>query len=494
VSPPDLFPVAPGGHARIREVLRQAGYDGDGIQALAGADLTALGQRAVPVLLHRTRGGSSLETLVRLFTAGAAVPLRAADRALAPASAAQWAAWGLLALDADEARATVQLACHGDLVLATDWGPATPSVGTSSDYVMGFSPSGLTLARMTVRPRSRATLDVGTGCGLQALLAAAHSESVLATDLNPRAVAVARFNAALNGADSVRCVEGDLLAPAAGQVFDIIVSNPPFVVGPPDPHLFMSGGRDLDGLCAELVRGAPRHLAPGGWCQLLANWAAPHGTDWREHLARWFDALDCDAWVIRRERQAADEYAALWIETDADDAAEYAARFDTWMAYYDAHGIDAVDYGLITMRRRGDGAPGRRRYDDVRGRWDEAGGADIVEAFARHDWLASTPDDALLDARLRVSDAARLSRENVAVRGEWVPVSALLRTEGGIDDPGGVDPHGERIVAACDGTTPLRTLLQALADTLGSPFAEVAPDALRAVRHLVDRGVLLPPA
>jgi 16S rRNA G966 N2-methylase RsmD len=378
------------------------------------------------------------------------------------------------------------------VVLAIDWGPSTPSVGTPHDYVMGFSPSTLTLARMTVRQPSRATLDLGTGSGLQAMLAAAHSGRVVATDVNPRAVAMARFNAALNGLNRIECRRGDLFAAAGEERFDLVVSNPPFVVAPPDPHLFMSAGAPLDSVCASIVREAPRHLAPGGWCQLLANWAVVRGEDWRERLARWLDR-GCDAWVIRRERQPADEYAALWIETETDDSAEYAARFDAWMRWYEDHDVEAVDYGLVSLRRRADDEVGRLRCDDLRGPWDAADGRDIAAAFARHEWLDTTNDASLLDARLRVDDAARLSREHLAVRGEWVPVAARLRVEPGLDEPGGIDPHGERIVAACDGTTPLRTLLQGMADTLGQPLAAVGPDALLAVRRLVERGILLPP-
>lgn len=493
---PSLSFDDPGEVARLRGVLRDCGYTPGGIEGLAGADLTVLGQRSVAVLLRRTAGGSPLETLVRLFMAGVVVPRGMLERSVGTARVAHWASWGLLAISADEVRATVQLGCHGELLLATDWGPAVPSTGTLPDHVMGFSPSTLTLARMTVRRPSLHALDVGAGSGLQALLAAAHCEHVVATDLNPRAVRMSRFNAALNELDArVQCVEGDMFAPLAGQRFELVVSNPPFVVAPPGAHMFMSGGDGaLDGVCAGIARSAPQHLVAGGWCQFLANWAVVRGQDWRERLASWFAGSACDVWVIRRERQPVDEYAALWIETDGDDIAEYAAHFDDWMRWYDAHDVEAVDYGLVTMRRRGDDSPGRLRCDDVRGAWDTADGEDVAAAFARHDWLQSTSDAALLDACPRVADAARLSRELVAVRGEWVPVAARLRLDGGIDDPGGIDPHGERIVAACDGHTPLRTLLQDLADTLNAPLDAVAPDALRAVRALVDRGILLPPA
>jgi methylase of polypeptide subunit release factors len=483
---------APAEAPRVADVLRTAGYTSDRIDALIGADLTALGQRGIPVVLHRTNGGTLLETLVRLFTAGAPVP----RNALPPATQEHFTRAGLLTLDADEARATVQLACYGALILATDWGPTTPNVATPKDHVLGFSPSTLTLARMTVRTQSRNTLDLGTGAGLQALLAAAHSDHVVATDLNPRAVAMARFNASLNGITTIDCREGDIFAPIHhAEVFDTIVSNPPFVVGPAEGHLFMSAGRDSDAVCRQLAREAPRHLAPGGWCQFLANWAVQPNQDWRERLQDWFTATGCDAWVIRRGREPADEYAALWIETDRDDPAEYAARFDAWMRWYQERDIEAVDYGLVTMRRR-DGDPqatGRIRCDDVHGDWRSATGADIAAAFARHDWLDSTTDQALLSACLTVSDAARLRHELVAVRGEWVRVGGELRVEPGVEDPGGIDPQGEALVARCDGTTPVGALLDDLAAAVNSPAHEVRLQALAVIRRLVDRGVLLPP-
>jgi len=159
----------PAAAASVRARLDAAGYRGDGIDALAGADLTALGQRAVPVVLRRTRGGTPLDTLVRLFQAGVAVPRAAADDAL-DGDTAHWIAAGLLAREpGGEMRATVQLGCHGDLVVATDWGPATPNVATPPDYVMGFSPSTLTLARLTVRPHGDgATARLRQGYGGQA--------------------------------------------------------------------------------------------------------------------------------------------------------------------------------------------------------------------------------------------------------------------------------------------------------------------------------------
>src|SRR4030081_1038241 len=88
------------------------------------------------------------------------------------------------------------------------------------------------LARLTIRRSIEVALDLGTGCGYQAVLAARHAERVIATDVNPRALAFTSFNALLNGAPNVECRQGDRFAAVEGLTFDLIASNPPFVVSP----------------------------------------------------------------------------------------------------------------------------------------------------------------------------------------------------------------------------------------------------------------------
>ncbi|MEB2315251.1 MAG: peptide chain release factor N(5)-glutamine methyltransferase [Xanthomonadaceae bacterium] len=127
--------------------------------------------------------------------------------------------------------------------------------------------------------------DLGTGSGAIALALASERPlaRVLATDASAAALDVARRNAARNEVGNVAFRRGDWLAPLAGERFDLIASNPPYVaLG--DPHLaqgdlrfepetaLASGADGLDAL-RTLARGAPGHLAPGGWLLL------EHGLD-----------------------------------------------------------------------------------------------------------------------------------------------------------------------------------------------------------------------
>jgi release factor glutamine methyltransferase len=121
----------------------------------------------------------------------------------------------------------------------------------------------------TLPPTAR-VLDLCTGSGFLALTAALRGvQSVTAVDVSRRAVATVRLNARLNGV-RVRALRGTLFAPVAGERFDAIVANPPYVPAPRDAlpkrgrARAWDAGRDgralLDRLCAD----APAHLRPGG--------------------------------------------------------------------------------------------------------------------------------------------------------------------------------------------------------------------------------------
>jgi release factor glutamine methyltransferase len=123
-----------------------------------------------------------------------------------------------------------------------------------------------------------AALDLATGCGAAAL-AIAHERPrchVTATDVSPVAVATARGNAAQLGFDArVDVLQGSWYEPVAGQRFDLIVSNPPYIAGD-DPRVepgvrryepaaaLFSGPTGLEALQA-IVAEAPRHLLSDGW-------------------------------------------------------------------------------------------------------------------------------------------------------------------------------------------------------------------------------------
>jgi SAM-dependent methyltransferase len=475
----------------VRKVLDDAGYDDAGIVAVLGQDeLGALGTRKTGPLLRRTAGDTSLEALIRLFLIGVPVDEAAVRRAVAPTDPTEWVAAGLLEPDAEGYRAAVSLRAYQGLVVGSDFPRRAPGRGLPSDYVMGVSPSSLSLAALTVRRPVGAVLDLGTGCGIQAFLAARHAGRVVAVDANQRAVRLARLNAWMNDLGTVELRLGDLYEPVPGERFGLIVSNPPFIVSPEATHQFLSTSRPGDSLCEELGRAAPQYLSDDGWCQFLCNWIVPDDGAWERRLAGWFEGSGCDVWVMQRSVQAIDEYACEWIETATDEPDEFGAQFDEWMRCYAELGATAIGFGLISMRRRA--GSNWFRADEAPNVIGVEAGADVERLFRLTDFLDDHDDTALLGARLRLPAGSKLTQEVSPVDGRWEVTSSLLRRDGGLSYAGTIDTDGADLLLHFDGRRDLGTLLSEMAEALGLDRAAVLPGWLTTVRRLMEAGLLEP--
>ncbi|MEO5827007.1 MAG: HemK/PrmC family methyltransferase, partial [Luteimonas sp.] len=153
----------------------------------------------------------------------------------------------------------------------------------------------LALARMAP-DRDLRVADLGTGSGAIALALASERPraAVVATDASVAALAVARANAEVLGIANVEFRQGDWLQPLAGERFDLIASNPPYIaLGDPhldsgdlrfEPPLALSSGADGLDAIRVIVRDAPAHLLPGGW--LLLEHGLNQGPQVHELLAQ----------------------------------------------------------------------------------------------------------------------------------------------------------------------------------------------------------------
>ncbi len=157
------------------------------------------------------------------------------------------------------------------------------------DHVLGLGGASLTLARITPRRDVGRALDLGCGAGVQLLHAARHATRVVGTDTNPRALAMTALSAALSGipAEQVDLRDGSLFGPVSDERFDLIVSNPPFVISPSHQFTYRDAGLPGDELSRLVVRGAAAHLAPGGMAAVLGNWLHVSGEEWSERVAEW---------------------------------------------------------------------------------------------------------------------------------------------------------------------------------------------------------------
>jgi release factor glutamine methyltransferase len=119
-------------------------------------------------------------------------------------------------------------------------------------------------------PAGAAVLDMGTGSGVCALAAARHARRVLAVDLSSAAVRCARLNAVLNELeDRVEVRHGDLFAPVERERFDLVLFNPPFLLGAPKDD--RDAAWRSEDAARRFAADLSAHLAPAGAALVLLS-------------------------------------------------------------------------------------------------------------------------------------------------------------------------------------------------------------------------------
>jgi methylase of polypeptide subunit release factors len=481
------------------------------LRATEGRELGLIG----PGLVGPRTDASATTALLRLFVLGAGVTRAQLDQALPRTGTAGCARLGLIEAagnDADDAvRALVDLQPYAtqdaagsvQWWLASDRGELATGRSLRPDHVLGVGGASLTLARATVREPRHRVLDLGTGCGVQALHATRHSAAVVGTDVSPRALRFAAFNAALAGV-AIELREGSLLEPVAGETFDLVVSNPPFVITPRTaggvPRFeYRDGGLAGDDVVRDLVTGVGAVLEPGGVAQLLANWEHRRGQDWRDRVGEWLDAAGVDAegldaWVVQREVLDPAEYAETWLRdggtTSDRDPAAWESGYRAWLDDFEARDVEAVGFGLVVLRKpaQAGARTSLRRLEDVGSPVARPLGEHVASVLRAHDWLTAHDDAALADARLVVAPDVVEDRHHTP--GSADPAMVRLRQGDGFARAVTVGTAVAAVVGACDGELSLGPIIGAVAGLLGRPTAEVTAEVLPVVRDLLLDGFL----
>ena len=484
---------------RLRADLTSAGFTVDGVAARLGPVASAALHREqpLPALLATQDAQDPCGLLVHLFTLGRPVARAALDAALPSLGADGAQTLRLVVADGEAVRATCDLRPYGDDAhdwwVASDLGEVATRATLPVDHVLGIGGASTTLASWTVRRRVHSALDVGTGCGVQALHLASHAAHVTATDVSRRALAYAVFNATLAGID-LEVLAGDLLEPVAGRRFDLVVSNPPFVITPRVEGVplyeYRDGGRAGDSLVRSLVAQVGGVLEPGGVAQLLGNWEIPRGRTWRDVWDDWLQGVPLDAWVVQREVQDPAQYAELWARdggalpgTEAHDRM-YAA----WLADFAARDVEAVGFGVITLQRPQTEREPWRDLVEALGPVANPMGPAVDAGLRARTWLAEHTDDELLDVAW--SCAPDVTEERHGRPGAEDPSVILVRQGGGLGRAVRADTLLAAYLGVADGELTAAAALDAIATVLDLDPEAVRRDVVPAIRALVADGLL----
>lgn len=468
-----------------------APQDGD-VAGYKVAVLTALFMLGEPV------GAAALETaLPRTGVAGAlaiglVVPTQSAsgEQRYAPAV-------DLRPHEAEDAHGSVRW------WVASDLGELVTGKALAPDHVLGIGRAGLTLAALTPRKPVETALDLGVGCGIQTLYLLRHVRQVVATDISTRALEFTAFNVALAGVDSARVQlrQGNLLEPVAGQRFDLIVSNPPFVITPPSVRqagLPLMEYRDAGGpILPALVRGLEDHLNPDGVAVMLGNWEHREGTSWRTSVNQWI-GKSLDAWIIQREVQDPVEYAAMWLRdgglTPERSGVAFENALAAWQEDFDSRQVSGVGMGYLVFHAPSDAAaPGAvvepwRVLEEVPTSGQGALGEHVAQVIAAHEALRGL-DDAQV-AALKLRTASGLSKEE-ALTPTPVPTAPVIRQAEGFGRVIAVGmPEVALLSASDEGLLTVAQIAAAVASLTSEDPAAVLADMVAATRTFAHAGMV----
>lgn len=501
--------------AALAADLDEVGYRHDQVTAVLGEQAmdALLRTQTVPaelVLEARVTEGrdTALDVLITAFLLGGSVSAERWRRALPRTGSDGALRLGLIEPDPEQEtllRAAVDLRPHAtdtdaELWVASDVGAEQRPGVLRHDHVLGIGRASLTLASATIRRPAQRALDLGVGCGIQTFHLLSHCDHVTATDLSERALAFTRFNLLLNarglGLDPthlgrrVRLLQGSMLDPVAGEEFDLVVTNPPFVITPRrvdeeagQRFTYRDGGLAGDRLVSDLVGALPGVLAPGGTAQLLANWEiGTEQEDWSERVAGWVPR-DAECWVIQRDVEDPTGYAETWLQdaAEARDPQAYRERYRDYLEDFAARGVAGVGLGLIWLRRPGVGVAGMgRRFEAVEHAVQQPLGPALADAVFRADAVAAADV-----GNVHAVVGPDVTMETHSVPGEDHPRAILLRQGAGLRRVRALDTALAGLVSACDGDLSLRSIATAVTALLQAQAGQGEDE--HAVEALLDQ-------
>ncbi|UVT17880.1 MAG: class I SAM-dependent methyltransferase [Nitrospira sp.] len=255
------------GIGRFRAFVQCASMDADiGARMLSASRSGILG--TISNYFIRRGPKDRLDMLIWLFLLNEPVQTTTLACLFSPNDLSALAAMKLIRLDGDVAVCDLAFFECAGLFFATDARVRPPS-GVNS--VMPLLPDSFDFVGSVSRKPVESTLDLCTGSGVHALVASRHSKHVVATDISPRALQFAEFNAWFNGITNIEFRRGDLFHAVEGRTFDLILSNPPYMpdtTTSPGDNRFC-GGRMGDVLWSKILQGLGKHLRSEGLCQMI---------------------------------------------------------------------------------------------------------------------------------------------------------------------------------------------------------------------------------
>jgi methylase of polypeptide subunit release factors len=488
MTQPAIVPPSVSDAARLRNFLKDSGFTSENtLKTLKLDDLPAPSMGVSPELLEKLQDRTTLNLLLRWFYISSTLTEDEIDGAIPDWFVELACASKILRKEGKDLVPLVFLGHFMGHCIACDQNARFEA--NDPNFVLWPNATTQFLRNFMAHRPSRATLDLGTGNGCQALAAAAFSEKVVGTDLNARALEFAAFNARLNGIENVEWIYGDAFAPVSGRKFDVIVSNPPFFIGPANNFLFCDNPMELDQFCRHFAREGAKHLEEGGCLQMLCEWVEIKGQRWNQRLEEWFEGTGCDAWVVKGHTRSPDRYALDRLHELAVKRNVDMAVLQNYADYFRERNVSAVHNGMIAMRRR----TGRNwlLMEEVGNVTNQPFGDLVLARFAAFDFLtANTTPSQILAIRPKLPPHVKMEQVLRRAGDQWETESVTLRLGRGVPCAFGLKGDVAAFVNQFDGKQTLGELVQQLSAQVSVPGEAVEKECIQLVRKLIENGMV----
>lgn len=487
----------------LGDALVRAGYD---FAACVRAQTigSKLGRASAELVSQSLSEPPEVAAMLRLFALGLGVEGAEVERVLGAGVVGQLERLGLLRAEGGRLIAEFTIIPHDEFYIACDFNPGMRGrggTGLADDYVMGISPSTRTVGGLTPRRRVSKALDVGAGQGYLTMLASRHCDRVIATDVNERALSAAAVSIAVGagpgegggvGRSIVKAEvrHGGMYDPVAGEgEFDLITSNPPFVIQPPTDRMCLSSSEGEDFVRRLMVEGASR-LREGGYLTATLNWGHVREDEWATNVVEWTQDCGCDLWLMRFKVWPAEAYARHWVQevvggTGGKEVPDHAA----WTRHLETLGYNYVSFGLAALRRRS--GPNWARVEHVENARIGGSAGDQIERVFRNQTLMGTLGSGVLDLPLALAPGVELTRRWKATpAGAWQAAETNLTQSIGVPFESTLGGSAPDFVACVDGIRSARGIVDHLAKLHGFEPGPVLAKVTPLVESLLRNGSL----
>ena len=322
--------------------------------------------------------------------------------------------------------------------------------------------------------------DIGCGCGVQALILAKLGYETYATDISDRALLYAKVNSQVNNV-KINFLKGSFLDPLEkiGLKFDLIISNPPFVITPSElreehNYVYRDGGMEGDYLLEYFMANLPKFLKEKGVAIFLGNF---ENTDnfWVEKLDKYLPD-NSDVWILKRQDLNCEQYIKMWMDDSLNYFLcpdEYEKNYAIWLRDFMFRKVISVSFAYFILQKNSDAVSKKWvKAEDASSYLNQPDGESILKTLVNKENVKKCSDDLSLLFAEKYVMSSDVTQERHYIPGVEDPRLIYMVQGGNLGRKKEITSLQAGFLGACDGTLTAKQICDALTCILNSQNSE----------------------